>query len=101
MDNKKIMPQWISTALAIGMLGTTLLACSNGGQAGSANQNEGGANSGGNAPVTEATTYPIQTDETLTYWGELTGNLVGVKTRTKTFLFSKNGRRIRGCRLSF
>lgn len=33
MDNKKIMPRWISTALAIGMLGTTLLACSNGGQA--------------------------------------------------------------------
>jgi putative aldouronate transport system substrate-binding protein len=38
--------------------------------------------SGGDSPskgAAETVTYPIQTDKTLTYWGELPGNLTGVK----------------------
>lgn len=75
----KSLARWVSTGLAIGLLGTMLLACSNGGQTNSAKSNEGGADTGGNNPVTEtATTYPIQTDKKLTYWGDLTGNLIGI-----------------------
>ncbi|MDU4695881.1 MAG: extracellular solute-binding protein [Paenibacillus sp.] len=103
MKNTRRMARWISTALAIGMLGTTLLACSNGGNSGSANANEGGANSGGNgnAPTSAVATYPIQTDTTLTYWGELTGNLVGVKNTHQDVPFFKKWQENTGVPLEF
>ncbi|MGG6312435.1 extracellular solute-binding protein [Paenibacillus macerans] len=92
--------RWVATGLAISLLGTTLLACSNGGEAGNANANQGGADPG-NAAGTEATTYPIQTDKTLTYWGEINGNLIGVKNTHQDIPFFQKWQEKTGVPLEF
>lgn len=52
------------------------------------------------APGT-ATTYPIQTDKTLTYWGELTGNIVGVKSTHADVPFFQDWQKKTGVKLKF
>ena len=69
----------LSASLMILLLGTTILGCSSG------DSKTGEADKGTPSGSTEATTYPIQTDKTLTYWGEINGNLIGVKIRTAKF----------------
>jgi putative aldouronate transport system substrate-binding protein len=49
----------------------------------------------------QATTYPIKTDKTLSYWGELTGNLVGVKSVMEDIPFYQNWQKQTGVPLKF
>ncbi|MFE5319443.1 extracellular solute-binding protein [Paenibacillus sp. NPDC056579] len=47
------------------------------------------------------TTYPIQTDKTLTYWGELTPNIVGVKPSHNEVPFFQEWQKKTGVKLKF
>ncbi|NOU66106.1 extracellular solute-binding protein [Paenibacillus sp. LMG 31461] len=51
--------------------------------------------------TTTATTYPITTDKTLTYWGELNGNLTGVKTTHADVPFFQEWQKKTGVPLKF
>jgi putative aldouronate transport system substrate-binding protein len=53
-----------------------------------------------NAPGTP-TTYPIQTDKTLTYWAELTGNLVGTVSSLGETPFFQEWQKRTGVKLKF
>ncbi|TDG00949.1 extracellular solute-binding protein [Paenibacillus piri] len=48
-----------------------------------------------------ATTYPMKTDKTLTYWAELTGNLVGVKATHQDVPFFAEWQKKTGVPLKF
>lgn len=50
---------------------------------------------------TTATTYPMTTDKTLTYWGELNGNLTGVKTTHADVPFFQEWQKKTGVPLKF
>ncbi|MGG4345301.1 extracellular solute-binding protein [Paenibacillus lautus] len=93
----------LSTSLIILLLGTMLMACSSGGgKTGETNQGEGaaGTNPGGTTE-SEATTYPIQTDKKLTYWGEINGNLIGVKNSHSEIPFFQKWQEKTGVPLEF
>jgi putative aldouronate transport system substrate-binding protein len=53
------------------------------------------------APAGAATTYPMKTDKTLTYWAELTGNLVGIKTTHQDVPFFAEWQKRTGVPLKF
>jgi putative aldouronate transport system substrate-binding protein len=67
------MKKMLVSTMAVMTMGT-LIACSS--QTGSTATNKDTQSPSANT----VTTYPIKTDKTLTYWGELNGNLTGVKT---------------------
>lgn len=93
----------LSTSLIILLLGTTLMACSSGGgNAGETNKGEGaaGTNPSGTTEA-EATAYPIQTDKKLTYWGEINGNLIGVKNSHSEIPFFQKWQEKTGVPLEF
>ncbi|GAA0134035.1 extracellular solute-binding protein [Paenibacillus sp. YSY-4.3] len=89
---------WTSS-LIIMMLGT-LLGCSSGsGDKAGAGEN---GNGGAAAPKTEeATAYPIQTVKTLSYWGEINGNLIGVKASHDEIPFFQDWQKKTGVTLKF
>ncbi|MBO9605622.1 MAG: extracellular solute-binding protein [Paenibacillaceae bacterium] len=76
----------IGTALAATLLlGSVTAACSSNssssGSSGSPSKAPASTSPGASASAApSASTYPLKTDKTLTYWGELPGNLVGVKS---------------------
>jgi putative aldouronate transport system substrate-binding protein len=103
------MKRWI-TAIVIGMmLGTLLIACSSKGD----NESERGASEAAKSPAASAdaeasqegdagaAVYPIKTDETLTYWAEMTGNLVGVKASLDEVPFFQEWQKRTGVKLKF
>lgn len=48
-----------------------------------------------------AVTYPLQTDKTLSYWGEMTGNLTGVKSSHADVPFFQEWQKKTGIKLKF
>jgi len=106
------MKRWLMTALAVVMVGTLLIACSSKndnakqGESSAPASNSPSATAEGTASAssdTEGTgaVYPIQTDKTLTYWGEITGNLVGVKATHDEVPFFQNWQKVTGVKLKF
>ncbi|MBW7456065.1 extracellular solute-binding protein, partial [Paenibacillus sepulcri] len=97
------MKRLFATALSIVLLGTLLIACSsNGGNAGSGNTNtDKPANETETPAETTATTYPIKTDEKLSYWGEINGNLIGVKASHSEVPFFQDWQKKTGVSLEF
>jgi putative aldouronate transport system substrate-binding protein len=95
------MKRLLATTLGIAVLGTTLIACSsNGGNAANGNTNTNdSANQTQNAA--EATTYPIKTDQKLSYWGEINGNLIGVKASHSEVPFFQDWQKQTGVSLDF
>ncbi|MGO4370195.1 extracellular solute-binding protein [Paenibacillus sp. 2TAB19] len=95
------MKRLLATTLGIAVLGTTLIACSsNGGNAANGNTNTNdSANQTQNAA--EATTYPIKTDKKLSYWGEINGNLIGVKASHSEVPFFQDWQKQTGVSLDF
>lgn len=83
------MKRWFASTLVMALMSSLLIGCT--GNGGSAEEpNEGDQE----APVvTEETTYPIETDVTLSYWGELPGNLIGVKATHDEVPFFRSGKR--------
>ncbi|RED55557.1 extracellular solute-binding protein [Cohnella lupini] len=99
------MKRLITGTLIVMMLGTLLIACSSKGDNESAAENTGSASSPATSTEaeegTEATAYPIKTDKTLVYWGEITGNLVGVKATHAEVPFFQDWQKKTGVKLKF
>ncbi|MFD2703323.1 extracellular solute-binding protein [Paenibacillus shunpengii] len=91
------MKRWFASTLVMALMSSLLIGCT--GNGGSAEEpNEGDQE----APVvTEETTYPIETDVTLSYWGELPGNLIGVKATHDEVPFFQEWQKATGVPLSY
>ncbi|MBO7742909.1 extracellular solute-binding protein [Paenibacillus sp. MWE-103] len=110
------MRKWLASGLSVALLGSLLAACSSDGGNNTGNANGGNAqdnaqgkgngaaeegNAGSPAGDGEAGAYPIKTDKTLTYWGEITGNLVGVKASHDEVPFFQDWQKKTGVKLKF
>ncbi len=90
---KKTVP----ALMAFAMVGGTLAGCSDkSGDPGSASPAAGSS-----AAPAAAVTYPIQTDKTLTYWGALPNNLVGVKSKHEEVPFYQEWQKRTGIKVNF
>jgi len=103
------MKKMLTASLIVTIAGTLLAACSSKG----GNESEG--NAAGGSPVatapasasassstdTSGSTYPLKTDKTLTYWAEMTGNLVGVKASLDEVPFFQEWQKKTGVKLKF
>jgi putative aldouronate transport system substrate-binding protein len=95
---KKLIPLLTAT-LALSSLAA---ACSSSNKGQTATDNKGSASpSASSSTSTQTTTYPIKTDKTLTYWAELTGNLVGVKSAMEDIPFYQEWQKKTGVPLKF
>jgi putative aldouronate transport system substrate-binding protein len=88
------MKKMLVSTMAVMMTGT-LVACSS--QTGSTATNKDTQSPSSNT----VTTYPIKTDKSLTYWGELNGNLTGVKTSHSEVPFFQDWQKKTGVPLKF
>jgi putative aldouronate transport system substrate-binding protein len=90
---KKTVP----ALMAFAMVGGALAGCSDkGGDQGAASPAAGSS-----AAPAAAVTYPIQTDKTLTYWGALPNNLVGVKSKHEEVPFYQEWQKRTGIKVNF
>ncbi|RIX51190.1 extracellular solute-binding protein [Paenibacillus nanensis] len=100
------MKKLVTSIVSIALVGAMLTACSSGGgntggnNGGNANTNDGASNAG-TETAAEATTYPIDTDKTLSYWGEINGNLIGVKATHEDIPFFQEWQKVTGVDLEF
>lgn len=106
------MKRFLSTALIITMLGTVLAACSSNDNNDKGASPSTSANASATAPDASKSaepgeasggtaTYPLQTDKTLSYWGEITGNLVGVVATHEEAPFFQDWQKRTGVKLKF
>ncbi|WP_248928085.1 extracellular solute-binding protein [Paenibacillus hamazuiensis] len=86
----------ISVLLSATMMSSFAIACSK-------QDAPAPSNSGSSSPQSgaTATTYPIKTDKTLTYWGELPGNLTGVKSSHQDTPFFQEWQKKTGVPIKF
>ncbi|UKS28729.1 extracellular solute-binding protein [Paenibacillus sp. HWE-109] len=88
------MKKMLASTVAVMMMGSTLIACSS--------QADTKPTTDTQAPAaTTATTYPMKTDKTLTYWGEMNGNLTGVKTAHSEVPFFQDWQKKTGVPVKF
>jgi len=102
------MKKIVTSIIMILLVSVMLAACSTGGGSTKGNNetvstptNEGTTKQPTEETKTEATTYPINTDKKLTYWGEMTGNLVGVKATHAEVPFFQEWQKVTGVGLEF
>ncbi|TFE19895.1 extracellular solute-binding protein [Cohnella luojiensis] len=98
------MKRFITGTLIIMMLGTLLIACSSKGENESKDEPSNSASSPAASTSVEgndAAVYPMKTDKTLTYWGEMTGNIVGVKATHEEVPFFQDWQKKTGVKLKF
>lgn len=92
----KLVPALAATLV----LSSLAAACSSSKPAGSDDKGTPAAATNSTTAST-ATTYPIKTDKTLTYWAELTGNLTGVKPSLEEVPFFQEWQKQTGVPLKF
>ncbi|MBP1966472.1 extracellular solute-binding protein [Paenibacillus aceris] len=88
------MKKMLASTMTV-MLMSTMIACSSQTETAPATKESQSSAAG------TATTYPIKTDKTLTYWGELNGNLTGVKTTHSDVPFFQDWQKKTGVPLKF
>ncbi|MDF2959457.1 MAG: extracellular solute-binding protein family 1 [Paenibacillus sp.] len=88
----------VSTLVVTTVMSTMVMACSSSTPAPSSDTKAPAATNTGTGA---ATTYPIKTDKTLTYWGELPGNLTGVKSTHQDVPFFAEWQKKTGVPLKF
>lgn len=86
-------------SFALLWLAALLAACSSGG--GTPAAGNGGDVQSEPAETAETTTYPIQTDKKLTYWGEISANLTGLKASHNDIPFFQDWQKNTGVSLEF
>jgi putative aldouronate transport system substrate-binding protein len=89
---------WMAVLVVLVMMSSLLLACSN---KSDSSMSAATVSPKSSAATTGATTYPIQTDKTLTYWAEMTGNIVGVKQALGDVPFFQDWQKNTGVKLTF
>jgi putative aldouronate transport system substrate-binding protein len=93
------MKRLLTSALIFTMIGASLIACSSQGDKAGGNTNAGTTNN--SETSTEATVYPIKTDKKLSYWGEINGNLIGIKPTHDEIPFFQDWQKKTGVSLEF
>ncbi|MGO4275094.1 ABC transporter substrate-binding protein, partial [Paenibacillus sp. TAF58] len=96
-NRKKMFTMLVATSL----MGSLAVACSSNTPT-TVNSSSPKATTGGAAtPSGAAVTYPLKSDKTLTYWGELPGNLTGVKAAHTDVPFFQEWQKKTGVPLKF
>ncbi len=93
---RKTIRKTVPALMACAVMGSALIGCSDKTEEPSAASPSAGASA---APAAAA--YPIQTDKTLTYWGQLPNALVGVKSKHDEVPFYQEWQKRTGVKLSF
>lgn len=83
------------------MMSSLAVACSNQSAAPADNSKAPQGSTSTTAPAATATTYPIKTDKTLTYWAEINGNTVGIKSALGDMPFFQEWQKKTGVPLKF
>ncbi|UUZ82242.1 extracellular solute-binding protein [Paenibacillus sp. P26] len=86
----------VSALVVTTMVGDLTVACSS--QPNTASNTSDNKNT---SAAGTATTYPMKTDKTLSYWGELPGNLTGVKSQHGDVPFFQEWQKQTGVKLKF
>jgi putative aldouronate transport system substrate-binding protein len=93
--SKKLLSALVATSL----MGSITVACTSKSTDTGASPTPGAKST--TAPSGTTAAYPIKTDKTLTYWGEITGNLVGVKSAHADVPFFQDWQKKTGVNLKF
>ncbi|OPH48854.1 ABC transporter substrate-binding protein [Paenibacillus ferrarius] len=97
---KKNKRNMFTVLVATSLMGSLTVACTSNPPT-AVNTASPKATSGGTTAPSAAVTYPIKSDKTLTYWGELTGNVVGVKSAHTDIPFFQDWQKKTGVNLKF
>lgn len=104
------MRRLVTAALSVLLMGSLLSACFSKGNNANAGEASGTPSGSPSAPTSSAagtdgdaggSAYPIKTDKTLSYWAEMTGNIVGVKASLDEVPFFQNWQKQTGVKLAF
>ncbi|MEF3304865.1 extracellular solute-binding protein [Paenibacillus sp. GYB003] len=93
----KLVPALAATA----MMGAVVAACSGSGSSPNGGSSPSDSAKPGASSGASSTTYPIKTDQMLTYWAELPGNLTGVKAAHGEVPFFQEWQKKTGVPLKF
>jgi putative aldouronate transport system substrate-binding protein len=92
---RRTIKKTVPALVACVVMGTAMVGCSEK----SGEQTEASPSAG--ASTAQAAAYPLQTDKTLTYWGQLPNALVGVKSKHDEVPFYQEWQKRTGVKLSF
>lgn len=95
------MKKWIASTLTVVLATGALAACSSKDEDKTDKASPAPSASAGASAAAEAVTYPLKTDKTLSYWGELNGNLTGVKSSHAEVPFFQEWQKRTGVPLKF
>ncbi|NOU88628.1 extracellular solute-binding protein [Paenibacillus sp. LMG 31460] len=95
-NRKKMFTMLVATSL----MGSIVVACSSNTPT-DVNSASPKTTAGGTTAPNAAVTYPLKVDKTLTYWGELSGNLTGVKAAHADVPFFQDWQKKTGVNLKF
>ncbi|TVY10826.1 extracellular solute-binding protein [Paenibacillus cremeus] len=84
---KKQRKQLVTALVVTTMMSTFAVACSSGTPSSAPSSDNKSSQPSTSPAAGAATTYPMKSDKTVTYWAELTGNVVGVKSDYKDVPF--------------
>ncbi|MDQ0897065.1 extracellular solute-binding protein [Paenibacillus sp. V4I7] len=96
-NRKKMFTMLVATSL----MGSLTVACTSNTPTAVDTASPKATTGGTTAPNTTAVTYPLKSDKTLTYWGELPGNLTGVKAAHADVPFFQDWQKKTGVPLKF
>lgn len=96
-NRKKMFTMLVATSL----MGSLVVACSSNTPTADNSASPKTTTGGTTAPSGAAVTYPLKVDKTLTYWGELPGNLTGVKATHADVPFFQDWQKKTGVNLKF
>lgn len=97
-NRKKMFTVLVATTL----MGSLTVACSSSNTPTAESSTSPKATAGGTtAPAAAPASYPLKTDKTLTYWGELPGNVTGVKAAHADIPFFQDWQKKTGVPLKF
>ncbi|MGO4495792.1 ABC transporter substrate-binding protein [Paenibacillus sp. 2RAB27] len=100
-NSKKMFTMLITTSL----MGSLVVACSSNSSTSTSSPSPAASPGASTATTTTpsgaAVTYPLKSDKTLTYWGELPGNVTGVKATHADIPFFQNWQKVTGVPLKF
>lgn len=96
MSKKK---RWVPVLLSLSVAGTMAAACSSGKEPNA--EKPPSQAPAATASTGAAATYPLTTDKTLTYWGELSTGLTGIKTSHAEVPFYQELQKQTGIKINF
>lgn len=92
--------KWVPLLLSLSLAGTMAAACSSKTENGTGETKNTPASPAASEP-SAAVTYPLKTDKTLTYWGELPTNLTGVRSTHAETPFFQDWQKMTGVPIKF